>query len=98
MSCEGGELPLPWGEGWGEGIRTLDRPYPLTRRATLADLSPWERWAEQVANDSISLDPSLRLPQIRELRRHHVLVLADALGDAGRLREPAHGVERLLAD
>ena len=29
----GGELPLPWGEGWGEGVRTIDRPYPLTRRA-----------------------------------------------------------------
>jgi NAD(P) transhydrogenase subunit alpha len=26
-------LPLPQGEGWGEGVRTLDRPEPLTRRS-----------------------------------------------------------------
>ena len=25
---EAGALPLPWGEGWGEGLRSLGTPYP----------------------------------------------------------------------
>jgi proton-translocating NAD(P)+ transhydrogenase subunit alpha len=25
-------LPLPWGEGWSEGLRPIDRQHPLTRR------------------------------------------------------------------
>ncbi len=39
-------LPLPWGEGWGEGVGSLvdtvgpDTPHP----ARCADLSPWERF------------------------------------------------------
>jgi hypothetical protein len=41
-----GSLPLPWGEGWGEGVRTIreaeslhiDSAHPLT-----LSLSPWER-------------------------------------------------------
>jgi len=39
---EGSALPLPWGEGWGEGVRSLDRPGPLTRIAFAmrSDLSP----------------------------------------------------------
>ncbi len=38
--------PLPWGEGWGEGLGSLvdtmgpDTPHP----ARCADLSPWERF------------------------------------------------------
>ena len=33
LGCNtGGVLPLPWGEGWGEGVRSIDRPDPLTRR------------------------------------------------------------------
>ncbi len=40
--------PLPWGEGWGEGLGSLvdtETLTPLTRRLR-ADLSPWERfWA-----------------------------------------------------
>src|SRR5579863_32148 len=34
--CIGGvdddQLPLPEGEGWGEGLRSIVRPKPLTRR------------------------------------------------------------------
>src|SRR4051812_49742001 len=40
----------------------------------------------------------LRLPQIAELRRHHVLVLADAFGQADGLHELAHVIERTLGD
>src|SRR3954467_13575204 len=40
----------------------------------------------------------LRLPQIAELRRHDILVLADALGQPDRLYELAHAVERALGD
>src|SRR5436305_14150357 len=40
----------------------------------------------------------LRLPEIAELRRHHIPVLADALGQADRLNELAHAVERGLGD
>ncbi len=38
--------PLPWGEGWGEGMGSLVDTVgltPLTRRLR-ADLSPWERF------------------------------------------------------
>ena len=40
---DGGELPLPWGEGWGEGVRSIVRLQPLTRIASQFDLSQWER-------------------------------------------------------
>src|SRR5262249_31231258 len=34
-----GETPSPRpGEGWGEGLLTIDRPQPLTRLASLGDL------------------------------------------------------------
>ncbi len=42
--------PLPWGEGWGEGCRTLvgtEISDPLTRRLR-ADLSLWERFLGRV--------------------------------------------------
>src|SRR5712664_835680 len=29
-----GLLPLPWGEGWGEGVRSIVRLQPLTRIAS----------------------------------------------------------------
>jgi hypothetical protein len=39
-----GETPSPRrGEGWGEGLLTIDRPQPLTRLASLGDLSLRER-------------------------------------------------------
>src|SRR3954454_16461061 len=40
----------------------------------------------------------VRLPQTAELRRHHVLVLPDALGQAEGLDELAHVVERALGN
>src|SRR5258706_123428 len=37
-------LPLPSGEGVGvRRTRSLDKAYPLTRRLSCGDLSPWER-------------------------------------------------------
>jgi hypothetical protein len=36
----GGGLPLPLGEGWGEGLRSLVRAEALTRFAAQIDLSP----------------------------------------------------------
>jgi hypothetical protein len=42
LSCDrsGGGLPLPLGEGWGEGLRSLVKQRPLTRFAAQIDLSP----------------------------------------------------------
>src|SRR2546423_124131 len=40
----------------------------------------------------------LCLPQIAELGRHYVLVLADAFGQADRLHELAHAVEGALGN
>ena len=37
----GSALPLPWGEGWGEGVRSIVRAHPLTRRC--APTSPYGR-------------------------------------------------------
>ena len=36
----GSALPLPLGEGWGEGLRSLVVHLPLTRFAVQIDLSP----------------------------------------------------------
>jgi hypothetical protein len=42
LSCDrsGSRLPLPLGEGWGEGLRSLVKQSPLTRFAAQIDLSP----------------------------------------------------------
>ena len=48
--------PLPWGEGEGEGVRTLDRHYPLT-----LSLSPWER-----GPDATECPPRGAVPQGKE--------------------------------
>ena len=39
----GSRLPLPWGEGWGEGVRSIEGAQPLTRIASQSDLSRRER-------------------------------------------------------
>ena len=39
----GAGLPLPWGEGGVRGSCIAVRPQPLTRHASRATLSPWER-------------------------------------------------------
>jgi hypothetical protein len=44
-----GAPPLPWGEGWGEGVRSVDRVQPLTRR--YAPTSPHGRGEADPAND-----------------------------------------------
>jgi hypothetical protein len=39
-------LPLPWGEGWGEGVRTIREAEPLhidSAHPLTLSLSPWER-------------------------------------------------------
>ena len=43
LAKQHGALPLPGGEGWGEGVRTIDKHYPLTRRC--APPSPLGRGA-----------------------------------------------------
>eukprot|EP01035_Chromulina_nebulosa_P066292 gene66292-90729_t len=48
--------PSPlWGEGWGEGVRTLDGARPLTRIASQSDLSPAGR-----GNEHYRLDLNLK--------------------------------------
>src|ERR1051326_4976293 len=36
----GSEPPLPWGEGWGEGVRSFVRLQPLTRIASVDAIRP----------------------------------------------------------
>jgi hypothetical protein len=42
LTCNGnaGALPLPKGEGWGEGMPSLDRPETLTRIASCDAIRP----------------------------------------------------------
>jgi hypothetical protein len=42
-SCLGG-LPLPFGEGWGEGLRSLDVPTPSSPIACLALVNKSRRY------------------------------------------------------
>src|SRR6187549_1099771 len=47
--------PLPWGEGQGEGMGTIDRLHPLT-----PTLSPWER-ERSVVSPRYCFNPSTEL-------------------------------------
>src|SRR6476661_6352502 len=49
-------LPLPLGEGCGEGHALSIKPYPLTRFAAQIDLSPWERSTQAETRVSFLLD------------------------------------------
>src|SRR5581483_3031203 len=49
MEPQRGPLPLPLGEGWGEGLRSLVQQRPLTRIAAQFDLSPPGRGEESRA-------------------------------------------------
>src|ERR1700730_18612417 len=69
--------PLPWGEGWGEGVRSLDRSHPLTRRGACARTAQKRRSerADPRIKPEGSLSPNGRgkVDPANELRFHRAL-------------------------
>jgi hypothetical protein len=91
------------GEGWGEGLRSIDRAEPLTRIASVDAIRPLpqgERCTEHVeagveANGSrefvisMSSPPSAQLPRVAAKARH--LAALPSLGLPGQGTGPSAG-------